>query len=77
MDFQDIYHNRRPDNSISRLASIRQSPREDDEDRVRPSGDEQLNEKTEKRQSLDSSSSRRAWRPRSRSTNRGSMSNVV
>lgn len=77
MDFQDIYHNRRPDNSISRLASIRQSPREEDEDRVRPSADEQLNEKTEKRQSLDSSSSRRGWRPRSRSTNRGSMSNVV
>ncbi|EAQ90533.1 hypothetical protein CHGG_02468 [Chaetomium globosum CBS 148.51] len=76
MDFQDIYHNRRPDSSMTRLASIRQSPREEDEDKV-TSMDEQLNEKTEKRQSLDSSSSRRAWRPRSRSTNRGSMSNVV
>ncbi|KAH6845544.1 Mechanosensitive ion channel-domain-containing protein [Chaetomium sp. MPI-CAGE-AT-0009] len=77
MDFQDIYHNRRRDNSISRLASIRQSPREEDEEGVRPSADEQLNEKPGKRPSLDSSSSRKAWRPRSRSTNRGSMSNVV
>ncbi|KAK3299374.1 Mechanosensitive ion channel-domain-containing protein [Chaetomium fimeti] len=76
MDFQDIYHNRRRDNSITRLPSIRQSPREEDE-MVRPSGDEQYNEKSGKRQSLDSSSSRKAWRPRSRSTNRGSMSNVV
>jgi hypothetical protein len=87
MDFQDVYHTRKRDNSISRLPSIRQSPREEEEEeereeagrRVRISVDEQPNEKAEKRPSQDSQSTQRAgWRPRSRSSaNRGSVSNAV
>ncbi|KAK4041703.1 Mechanosensitive ion channel-domain-containing protein [Parachaetomium inaequale] len=77
MDFQDVYQNRRRETSISRLPSIRQSPKEEEEAGIRISVDEP-SEKAEKRPSLDSGSTqRRAWRPRSRSTNRGSMSNVV
>lgn len=75
MDFQDVYHNRRRDNNtMGRLPSIRQSPREDEEG-VRYSMDQQMDEK---RRSMDSASTQqRAWRPRSRSTNRGSVSNAV
>ncbi|KAL2179060.1 Mechanosensitive ion channel-domain-containing protein [Thermothelomyces heterothallicus CBS 202.75] len=81
VDFQDVFHNRKRDNSISRLPSIRQSPREEEEEgaeeerRLRSS----VEDSNEKKQSMDSTSStqRRSWRPRSRSTNRGSMSNVV
>ncbi|GAB1314223.1 Mechanosensitive ion channel protein [Madurella fahalii] len=71
MDFQDIYHNRKPD-TVTRLASIRQSPREDE---VRATGVDDYNEK---RPSADSESARRRiWRPGSRSTNQESTSNAV
>ncbi|KAJ4306449.1 hypothetical protein N0V88_001250 [Collariella sp. IMI 366227] len=77
MDFQDVYHNRRRENSVSRLASIRQSPREEEEEGIRVSVDGHMTEK-EKRQSFDSASTqRRVWRPGSRSTNQGSVSNAV
>lgn len=76
MDFQDVYHNRKPDNSIHRLASIRQSPREEEEEgrEMRESVDEHA----EKRRSMDSvSTQRRMWhRPGSRSTQRGSFNAV-
>jgi hypothetical protein len=80
VDFQDIYQTRRNDTGVSRLASIRQSPREDDEE-FRGSMDQHTMD--EKRQSLDSGSTQRTsihqrmWRAASRSTHRGSMSNVV
>jgi hypothetical protein len=79
MDFQDIYHNRRRDAGVGRLSSIRQSREEDEaaarDDAIRQSVDQQMDEK---KQSLDSTSTQqRAWRPRTRSTNRGSMSHVV
>jgi hypothetical protein len=79
MDFQDIYHNRRRDAGVGRLSSIRQSREEDEaaarDDAIRQSVDQQMDEK---KQSLDSASTQqRAWRPRTRSTNRGSMSHVV
>lgn len=71
MDFQDIYHNRKPD-TVTRLPSIRQSPRENE---IRATGVDGLNEK---RPSADSESTRRRiWRPGSRSTNQGSVSNAV
>ncbi|KAL2127226.1 hypothetical protein VTI74DRAFT_11067 [Chaetomium olivicolor] len=77
MDFQDVYHNRKRDNSISRLPSIRQSPREEEEG-IQLSVDDHLTEKEEKRHSMDSvSTQRRVWRPRGRSTNHGSLSNAV
>ena len=74
MDFQDVYHTRRPDNNINRLASIRQSPREEEEPEIRTS----LDGYTEKRRSTDSTSTqRRIWhRPSTRSTHQGSVSNV-
>ncbi|KAK4122272.1 hypothetical protein N657DRAFT_657126 [Parathielavia appendiculata] len=76
MDFQDVYHNRRRDNSISQLGSIRQSPREEEEG-TRASLDEQMG-MSEKRQSLDSPSTpRQMWRSVSRSNNRGSLSQAV
>jgi hypothetical protein len=76
MDFQDVYHNRRRDNSVSRLASIRQASREEEEG-VRVSLDEQM-ERSEKRESLDSvSTPRRVWRPGSKSANQGSLSHAV
>jgi hypothetical protein len=76
VDFQDVYHNRRRDNSVSRLASIRQASREEEEG-VRVSLDEQM-ERLEKRESLDSvSTPRRGWRPGSKSTNQGSLSHAV
>ncbi|KAK4190691.1 Mechanosensitive ion channel-domain-containing protein [Podospora australis] len=34
MDFQDVYHSRKRDNSISRLPSITQSPREDEDEEM-------------------------------------------
>jgi hypothetical protein len=76
VDFQDVYHNRRRDNSVSRLASIRQASREEEEG-VRGSLDEQM-ERSEKRESLDSvSTPRRVWRPGSKSGNQGSLSHAV
>lgn len=81
VDFQDVFHNRRRDNSIARLPSIRQMSREEEEaerDEERSRLRASIEENNEKRQSMDSGSTqRRAWRPRTRSTNRGSMSNVV
>jgi hypothetical protein len=79
MDFQDIYHNRRRDTGVGRLSSIRQSREEDEaaarDEAIRHSVDQQMDEK---KQSLDSTSTQqRSWRPRTRSTNRGSMSHVV
>ncbi|KAL2157578.1 hypothetical protein VTH06DRAFT_5956 [Thermothelomyces fergusii] len=85
VDFQDVYHNRKRDNSISRLPSIRQLPREEEEEEEEEEEAEEqrrlrssVEDGNEKRQSLDSGSTQpRSWRPRSRSTNRGSMSHVV
>ncbi|KAK4251044.1 Mechanosensitive ion channel-domain-containing protein [Corynascus novoguineensis] len=82
VDFQDVFHNRRRDNSIVRLPSIRQMSREEEEaerDEERSRLRTSIEENNEKRQSMDSGSTtqRRVWRPRTRSTNRGSMSNVV
>lgn len=77
VDFQDVFHNRKRDNSIARLPSIRQSLREDDGDVVVRSS---VDHYSEKRASTDSlSAHRRApWqRPGSRSTNQGSLSNAV
>ncbi|KAK4157588.1 Mechanosensitive ion channel-domain-containing protein [Chaetomidium leptoderma] len=76
MDFQDVYHNRKRENDMTRLPSIRQSPGEE-EGGIRASMDGHR-EMSEKRRSLDSESTQRmAWRPRSRSTNRGSVSQAV
>lgn len=89
MDFQDIYHNRRPDTThhaagVTRLASIRQSPREDETAAGRASSSGVADDyhpaaMAEKgRTSVDSESTRRrVWRPRSRSTHQGSVSNAV
>jgi small-conductance mechanosensitive channel len=75
MDFQDVYHNRRPETShgMARLPSIRQALREEDEMIHSP-----MDELSEKRHSMESESARRKlWRPRSRSTNHGSASHAV
>ncbi len=78
MDFQDVYHNRKRDNSVSRLASIRQSAREEEEGAGTPVGRDEPTEKQEKRQSVDSvTSPRRVWRPGSHATNQGSISHAV
>ncbi|KAK4104006.1 hypothetical protein N658DRAFT_239028 [Parathielavia hyrcaniae] len=79
MDFQDVYHNRRRDNSIGRLGSIRQSPREEEEGLARGASLDERMEMSEKRQSLESTSTQRQmWGgSASRSHNRGSLSHVV
>lgn len=77
MDFQDVYHTRRPEHNITRLASIRQSPREEEEE----SGPgRSMDGQMEKRRSADSASTqqRRMWhRPSSRTSHPGSVSHVV
>ncbi|KAL2019628.1 hypothetical protein VTK56DRAFT_9443 [Thermocarpiscus australiensis] len=74
IDFQDVFQNRKRATSISRLPSIRQSPREEEEGEVRASLDEQL----EKMHSMDSESTRRRmWPRRSHSTIQGSVTNAV
>ncbi|KAH6626265.1 Mechanosensitive ion channel-domain-containing protein [Chaetomium sp. MPI-SDFR-AT-0129] len=88
MDFQDVFHTRRRDNSISRLPSIRQAVREEEDGEEggrerersrRPARVEEENEKEglEKMASRESVATvRRGWRARSRST-QGSVSNAV
>ncbi|KAK4177599.1 Mechanosensitive ion channel-domain-containing protein [Triangularia setosa] len=66
MDFQDVYHSRKRDNSATRLASISQSPREDDEDGAAAS-EVTIDQHLEKVASRDSASTRRGklWPMRS------------
>ncbi len=78
VDFQDVYHNRKRDNSISRLASIRQAVREEEEEEGVRASVEEPTEKSEARQSLDSPSvHRRAWRPGTRPANQGGVNSAV
>lgn len=77
VDFQDVYHNRKRDNSVSRLPSIRQSTREEEEAPGRISTDERW-EVSEKRPSMESESTqRRAWRSGGREARKGSLSHAV
>ncbi|KAL2261394.1 hypothetical protein VTK26DRAFT_2130 [Humicola hyalothermophila] len=75
MDFQDVFHNRRPENPVTRLASIRQSPMEEEGLDVRGS----IDDHGETRHSTDtmSTTQRRMWhRPGNRSTQQGSFNAV-
>ncbi|KAK0739565.1 Mechanosensitive ion channel-domain-containing protein [Apiosordaria backusii] len=66
MDFQDVYHSRKRDNSVTRLASISQSPREEDEDAA-AAAEVSIDQHLEKVPSKDSASTRRGklWPMRS------------
>ncbi|CAP73516.1 uncharacterized protein PODANS_2_8870 [Podospora anserina S mat+] len=71
MDFQDVYHSRKRDNSVTRLASISQSPREDEEEENNGDGASRagvsIDQHLEKVASRDSASTRRGklWPMRS------------